>query len=146
MKTNKRLSKLEIEKIALEKKKKASEYNTKYIKENKKRYEIKFNNKKEIDLINILDSKENYTQYIKNLIMKDNNISILVQQVKITIENDAISEQELNDPVVSSYPNEKTLFDETKIKEKKYNCVLNKYYFLNQKGKKTIMGYSIVRL
>ena len=48
-----------------------SEYITKYIKQNVRRFEIKLSKKNDADLIEWLESQGNVNQYIKNLIIKD---------------------------------------------------------------------------
>lgn len=48
-----------------------SDYITKYIKTNIRRFEIKLSKKYDAELIDWLESKENITDYIKNLIIND---------------------------------------------------------------------------
>ena len=48
-----------------------TEYITKFVKETYKRYEIRLNKTSDADLIDFIDSKENRTEYIKDLIRKD---------------------------------------------------------------------------
>ena len=48
-----------------------TEYITKFVKETYKRYEIRLNKASDADLIDFIDSKENRTEYIKDLIRKD---------------------------------------------------------------------------
>lgn len=48
-----------------------SEYNTKFIKENYRRFEIKLKLEEEADIIAYLEGVANRNEYIKNLILKD---------------------------------------------------------------------------
>ena len=49
----------------------AGVYHAKWLKESKKRFEIRVDVKKESDIIEYLASKDNFQSYIKELIRKD---------------------------------------------------------------------------